>query len=61
MAAADVIHILARALLLCVQPRLICSKNGPEFIAHAIQRYLQTVSAGTLYIPVGSRSESGFA
>jgi putative transposase len=61
MTAADVIDILAHVFLLRGRPRFIRSDNGPEFIAHAIRRYLQTAGVGTLYIAPGSPWENGFA
>jgi putative transposase len=61
MTAADVIDILAHVFLLRGRPRFIRSDNGPEFIAHAIRRYLQTAGVGPLYIAPGSPWENGFA
>jgi transposase InsO family protein len=61
LTAADVIDLLAQVFLRRGLPRFIRSDNGPEFIAHAIRRYLETAGVGTLYIAPGSPWENGFA
>jgi putative transposase len=61
LTAADVIDILAQVFLIRGVPKFIRSDNGPEFIAHAIRRYLETAGVGTLYIAPGSPWENGFA
>lgn len=35
--------------------------NGPEFVAHGLQRWLKQVNVGALYIAPGSPWENGFA
>lgn len=42
-------------------PRHIRSDNGPEFIAHAIRRWLNQVGVEALYIEPGSPWENGYA
>jgi putative transposase len=61
MTAADVIDVLAQVFLRRGLPRFIRSDNGPEFIAQAIRRYLETAGVGTLYIAPASPWENGFA
>jgi putative transposase len=61
LTAVDVIDILAQVFLIRGVPKFIRSDNGPEFIAHAIRRYLATAGVGTLYIAPGSPWENGFA
>ena len=61
MTAADVIDILARVFLTRGLPGFIRSDNRPEFIAHAMRRYLHTAAVGTLYIEPGAPWENGFA
>ena len=42
-------------------PTHIRSDNGPEFVAHAIQRWLANVDVETLYIEPASPWENGYA
>jgi putative transposase len=57
----DVIDSLAELFAMRCVPRHIRSDNGPEFIAHAIRRWLGQVGVETLYIEPGSPWENGFA
>jgi transposase InsO family protein len=57
----DVIDTLAELFAMRGVPRHIRSDNGPEFIAHAIQRWLAQVDVQTLYIEPGSPWENGYA
>jgi transposase InsO family protein len=57
----DVIDTLAELFAMRGVPRHIRSDNGPEFIARAIQRWLQRVEVKTLYVAPGSPWENGFA
>lgn len=41
-------------------PQHIRSDNGPEFVADAVQRFLKTAGAATLYIKPGSPWENGY-
>lgn len=60
MTALDVIDTLARVFLIRGVPRHIRSDNGPEFIAHAIRRYLEAAGVNTLYIEPGAPWENGY-
>ena len=42
-------------------PRHIRSDNGPEFIAQALRRWLESVGVDALYIEPGSPWENGYA
>lgn len=56
-----VIDNLAELFSMRGVPRHIRSDNGPEFIAHAIQRWLGQLHIETLYIEPGSPWENGYA
>jgi putative transposase len=57
----DVIDTLAELFAMRGVPRCIRSDNGPEFIAHAIRRWLGQVDVQTLYVEPGSPWENGYA
>jgi transposase InsO family protein len=57
----DVIDTLAELFAMRGVPRHIRSDNGPEFIAHAIRRWLGQVGVEALYIEPGSPWENGYA
>ncbi len=57
----DVIDTLAELFAMRGVPRCIRSDNGPEFIAHAIRRWLAQVDVQTLYVEPGSPWENGYA
>ena len=57
----DVIDTLAELFAMRGVPRHIRSDNGPEFIAHAIRRWLDQVGVEALYIEPGSPWENGYA
>jgi len=59
--ALDVIDTLASVMLIRGLPRHIRSDNGPEFIAAAIRRYLETAGVATLYIEPGAPWQNGYA
>jgi len=61
MTALEVIEVLAQVLLIRGAPGHIRSDNGPEFIAAAMRKYLETVGVGTLYIEPGAPWENGYA
>ena len=42
-------------------PAFIRSDNGPEFIAHALQRWCQNSGTSTAYIEPGSPWQNGYA
>jgi putative transposase len=57
----DVIDTLAELFAKRGVPRAIRSDNGPEFVAHAIRRWLSQVGTQSLYIEPGSPWENGYA
>jgi transposase InsO family protein len=57
----DVIDTLAELFAMRGVPGYIRSDNGPEFIARAIQRWLDQVEVETLYIEPGAPWENGYA
>jgi putative transposase len=42
-------------------PRAIRSDNGPEFVAHAIRKWLAQLGVETLYVEPGSPWQNGYA
>ncbi len=56
-----VIDWLAELFAMRGVPRCIRSDNGPEFIAHAIRKWLAAVGVQTLYIEPGSPWQNGYA
>jgi putative transposase len=56
-----VIDWLAELLAMRGVPKCIRSDNGPEFIAHAIRRWLAHVGVETLYVAPGSPWQNGYA
>ncbi len=59
--AEDVIDTLARLFRQRGAPAFIRSDNGPEFVAHALKRWLAISEVGTLYIEPGSPWENAYA
>jgi transposase InsO family protein len=57
----DVIDTLAELFAMRGVPKCVRSDNGPEFVAHAIRRWLKQVDVETLYIKPGSPWENGYA
>lgn len=57
----DVIDTLAELFAMRGVPAAIRSDNGPEFVARAIQAWLQRLNIETLYIAPGSPWENGYA
>jgi len=57
--AVDVITVLEAAIARYGAPEHIRSDNGPEFIAYAIQDWLEKASIKTIYITPGSPWENG--
>jgi putative transposase len=57
----DVIDALAELFAMRGVPQQIRSDNGPEFVAHAIGRWLGHVGVQTLYIAPGAPWENGYA
>jgi putative transposase len=58
--ATKVIDTLEWLFLLHGAPEHIRSDNGPEFIAHAVQNWLEQRSCNTIYITPGSPWENPF-
>jgi transposase InsO family protein len=56
----DVIEVLADLFILRGVPAYIRSDNGPEFVAEAVQRWINAVGAKTAYIEPGSPWENGY-
>ena len=56
----DVIEVLADLFILRGIPAYIRSDNGPEFVAEAVQRWINAVGAKTAYIEPGSPWENGY-
>jgi putative transposase len=59
--SADVIDTLVELFAMRGVPRAIRSDNGPEFVARAIQRWLEQVDVKTLYVAPGSPWQNGYA
>jgi transposase InsO family protein len=59
--AVDVLDVLRELLVIRGVPEHIRSDNGPEFIAHAIRRFLAAAEVGTLYIEPGAPWQNGYA
>ena len=58
--STDVIDVLSDLFILRGVPGHIRSDNGPEFIAQAVQDWIQAVGAKTAYIAPGSPWENGY-
>jgi putative transposase len=56
----DVIEVLADLFILRGFPAYVRSDNGPEFVADAVQRWINAVGAKTAYIEPGSPRENGY-
>lgn len=59
--ADDALDVLRDVFVVCGVPKRLRSDNGPEFIAHAMQQFLQAAMVGTLYIEPGSPWQNGYA
>ena len=59
--AVDVIDVLERLMTLYGPPNHLRSDNGPEFVAHAIQRFLAASGVGTMFIKPGAPWQNPFA
>jgi putative transposase len=57
----DVVDALAELFAMRGVPAFIRSDNGPEFVAHAIRRWLEQVGVKALYIEPGAPWENGYA
>jgi putative transposase len=61
MTSVEVIDVLADVFAVRGTPAHIRSDNGPEFIAGAIQRWLERTGVGGLYVEPGAPWENGYA
>lgn len=61
MTSDDVLDVLRDLFVVRGVPQHIRSDNGPEFIAHAIRRFLTGAGVETLYIEPGSPWQNGYA
>src|SRR5690606_13532332 len=61
IASEDAIDALAELLAMRGAPKSIRSDNGPEFVAHAIRKWLAQVGVETLYVEPGSPWQNGYA
>ena len=61
LTSEDVIEVLTELFRRRGAPRHIRSDNGPEFIAGAIQKWLEQLGVDTLYIAPGSPWENAYA
>jgi len=57
----DVLDTLAELFAMRGVPKHIRSDNGPEFVAHAIRRWLGQLDVEAMYIAPGSPWENGYA
>lgn len=55
----DLIDTLAELFAMRGVPKCVRSDNGPEFVAHAIRRWLKQVDVEALYIEPGSHWKDG--
>ncbi len=58
---SDVLEVRSQLILIRGTPRCIRSDHGPQFIAHAIRRFLARAGVDTLYIEPGTPWQNGFA
>ena len=58
--ARDVLDVLSELMLIRGAPGSIRSDNGPEFIAQAIQSFLEQTNVNTFYIEPGAPWQNGF-
>lgn len=57
----DVLDTLAELFAMYGVPNHIRSDNGPEFISHAIRKWVEQLGVDTMYIEPGSPWENGYA
>jgi len=58
--ASAVLQVLARLVAQYGAPAYLRSDNGPEFVAHAVQRWLQVQQVQTAYIAPGSPWQNAY-
>ena len=56
----DVIEVLSELFITRGLPKHIRSDNGPEFTSKAIQKWLNNLEVGPLFIQPGSPWENGY-
>jgi transposase InsO family protein len=61
MTSLEVIDALAELFLSRGMPKFIRSDNGPEFIAVALRRWLESLDVSPLYVHPGSPWENGYS
>jgi len=59
--SGDVLDVLRDLFMIRGVPKHIRSDNGPEFIAHAVRKFLVGTGVETLYVAPGSPWENGSA
>lgn len=59
--SGDVLDVLRELFIIRGVPKHIRSDNGPEFIAHAVRKFLGDTGIETLYIEPGSPWQNGYA
>jgi len=56
----DVVEVLRYLFAVRGEPAYIRSDNGPEFVSHTVQKWLQAVQVQTLFVAPGSPWENGY-
>ncbi len=59
--AEEVVKTLAALFARRGEPAFVRSDNGPEFVAEAVERWLEVSGVGTLYIEPGSPWENAYS
>jgi putative transposase len=57
----DAIDALAELFAMRGAPKCLRSDNGPEFVAHAMRKWLAQIGVETLYVEPGSPWQNGYA
>ena len=60
LSSEDVLERLSDLFIRCGVPDYIRSDNGPEFTAHRVRNWLESVEVKTLFIEPGSPWENGY-
>jgi putative transposase len=60
LSSEDVLERLSDLFIRCGVPNYIRSDNGPEFTAHCVRDWLESVEVKTLFIEPGSPWENGY-
>ena len=56
----DVVEVLRYLFAVRGAPEYIRSDNGPEFVSHAVKKWLEVSGVNTLYVAPGSPWENGY-